>query len=140
MFKEYETVLNAYLPVGETLDTLIENMYEEIAIEDEKERLHKLEVLKKVKRLLPAKKYRGLLAFLEYHHEGFLEGSFLGGDSVHDFQITNEPCAKEKQSEREFSLTIYISQWSVGMEGDSWNGIISVPLRDKLFFTFKYSC
>lgn len=34
---------------------------------------------------------------------------------------------------------IWVEQWSVGMEGDSWNGHVCVPLGNDKYFKFSYS-
>lgn len=119
----------------------MERLYEEMRAADEQESLEKKAVLKQVRKLLSARKYRALLLYLEDGWGDFLYDCSLC-NGVYDFKITDEPATKK--SFKELGLDLYVNQWGVGDSGDSWEGLISVALergkgRGK-FFTFRYSC
>lgn len=58
-------------------------------------------------------------------------------------QITREDPKGEWQNERGYGREIkgiYINQWSTGTEGDSFSGIIWVPLKPGRYLRYKYNC
>jgi len=115
----------------------IEEMYRELAIQEKEEADSKRQFLKKLKKLTSAKKFRGILLYLEDGWEDFIYTSSIC-NGVWDFRITDKPA--NKKFYREFWNKIYVCQYSVGDSGDSFEGSISIELRDKKFFTFNYSC
>jgi hypothetical protein len=60
----------------------------------------------------------------------------------HEWEIVSEPSGK-KQNESEFGRSIkfiWVDQWSVGTEGDSFEGYIEVQLKENKYLKFRYSC
>ena len=58
------------------------------------------------------------------------------------WEIVNEP-GGVKQKETEFGRGIkyiWVDQWSVGMEGDSFEGYIWVQIKENKYLKFRYSC
>lgn len=62
-------------------------------------------------------------------------------DNVTDkMQIVKEPVGNfQKENYGRTIKGIWINQWSVGMEGDSWNGTVCVELRPNKYLKFSYS-
>lgn len=57
-------------------------------------------------------------------------------------EIVSEP-GGEKQKETDFGRSIkyiWVDQWSVGMEGDSFEGYIWVQIKENKYLKFRYSC
>jgi hypothetical protein len=59
-----------------------------------------------------------------------------------EWQIVSEPSgAKQKENEYGRSIkNIWVDQWSVGTEGDSFDGYIEVQLKENKYLKFRYSC
>lgn len=60
----------------------------------------------------------------------------------HEWEIVKEPCG-DKQAENGFGREIkciWVDQWSVGTEGDSFEGYICVRLKKNKYLKFRYSC
>jgi hypothetical protein len=60
----------------------------------------------------------------------------------HEWEIVSEPSGK-KQKETEFGHSIkfiWVDQWSVGTEGDSFEGYIEVQIKENKYLKFRYSC
>lgn len=59
-----------------------------------------------------------------------------------EWEIVKEP-GGEKQKETEFGRAIkfiWVEQWSVGTEGDSFEGYIWVQIKENKYLKFRYSC
>lgn len=59
-----------------------------------------------------------------------------------EFEVVSNPGGK-MQKETEFGRSIkyiWVDQWSVGMEGDSFEGYIWVQLKENKYLKFRYSC
>lgn len=57
-------------------------------------------------------------------------------------ELVNEPTGTF-QTENDFGRSItgtWVDQWSVGMEGDSFEGVMCVPIRPGKYLKLKYSC
>lgn len=65
-----------------------------------------------------------------------------GSVSWDEWEIVKEPNGT-KQKETEFGLSIkhiWVDQWSVGTEGDSFEGYIYVQLKKNKYLKFRYAC
>lgn len=85
-------------------------------------------ILEQVRQLVTTKMFDAITAYLD-------EDDFL---VVDDFKIATEPCGELEEQDYLFS-PFYVRQESVGIEGDSFTGTISIPLPDSRYFQFSYS-
>ena len=91
---------------------------------------------KKNHRLLNAiKKVKGK-TFFKYLMEIIEESEGIKGLA----QIVKEPTGKFQEEKYGRQINgIWVEQWSVGMEGDSWDGFVCVQLKENKYLKFGYS-
>lgn len=89
-------------------------------------------ILKAIKSVKGKTFYKHLLALIKD----------AGSVSWDEWEIVKEPNG-HKQKETEFGRQIkhiWVDQWSVGMEGDSFEGYIWVQLKENKYLKFRYAC
>lgn len=126
---------NSELSIGQVADNYIDNeMSMQKGMQDYHDYLN--EENRKNKRLLRAiKKVKGA-TFHKYLLEIIEESEGIKG--LAEIVKTPSGTFQKEQYGRQIS-GIWVSQWSVGMEGDSWNGIVCVEIKPNKYFKFSYS-
>lgn len=56
----------------------------------------------------------------------------------HKFELIKEPTG-EHQDDDNITEGVWVYQWGVGMEGDSWEGYVCIKIKDKTYLKFRYS-
>lgn len=94
------------------------------------------ECFRKNKRLLKAIKSIKGKTFYKY-----LSGIIEGSEGIKGIaEIVKEPTGKfQKDNYGRQIKGIWVQQWSVGMEGDSWEGYVCVEIKPNKYFKFSYS-
>lgn len=72
----------------------------------------------------------------------FLDSLFLCTQEceVAAWELCREPRGEYQQDEFGVIKGIWVDQWTVGLEGDSFEGYVCVQLKEKLWIKGHYSC
>lgn len=130
-----------FLPEGQSAMTKKQNreMYNEVykpLLDYAKEvRRSNKRLMRVIKRIKSPSFYRGLSAYLRE-----LKDNCYGSENM-KYKITRTPRGKyqtENGCGRELK-GVWCEQWSVGMDGDSYEGFVSIKLRENRFLTVNFS-
>lgn len=132
---EYSKSENENTPVAVMADRYIDN---EIAMQKGMNEYHDYlnELDRKNKRLLKAiKKVKGN-TFYKYLLQIIEESEGISGLA----EIVSKPVGEFQAEKYGRQIKgIWVSQWSVGTEGDSWDGIVYVEIKPNKYLKFNYS-
>lgn len=132
---EFERSENPNCPLHEVIDNFVNNeasmeqgMKEYHAYLNEENRKNQ-RLLKVIKSVKGKTFYKHILDIIE-------ESEGIKGLAC----IVKEPTGKFQEEKHGKEINgIWVSQWSVGMEGDSWEGIVCVQIKPNKYLKFPFS-
>lgn len=124
-FNELKDLADGYISNEIAMQKGMQEYYAEL---DKQNKLNH-ELLKSIKKEKGQTFFKYLMEIIQ-DSEGMKGISQIVIDPVGEFQ--------KQQYGRQIN-GIWIEQWAVGMEGDSWEGTVCVQLSEKRFFKFSYS-